>query len=153
MLLKVPGSILERTVHILEFQTQSSIFNLLLRSFLFFFLAGDPELDAQVPAADLPGAAARGGGRPARHQHTAGALQELRIPGDTVHRRHGLSESTGTSWAFTVVTADLNVRTTEYTELQQPLSGVHSIMRVKLAQAGEAEGCPPTPFHYIYHHQ
>jgi hypothetical protein len=38
---------------------------------------------------------------------------------------------------------------TEYTLL----SGVHSIMRVKLAQAGEGGGCTPTPFHYIYHHQ
>jgi hypothetical protein len=42
---------------------------------------------------------------------------------------------------------------TEYTELQRLLSGVHSIMRVKLAQAGEGGGCTPTPFHYIYHHQ
>jgi hypothetical protein len=23
----------------------------------------------------------------------------------------------------------------------------------KLARAGEGEGCTPTPFHYIYHHQ
>ncbi len=29
---------------------------------------------------------------------------------------------------------------TEYTELQQSLSGVHSIMRVKLARAGEGGG-------------
>jgi hypothetical protein len=42
--------------------------------------------------------------------------------------------------------------TTEYTE-QQSLSGVHSIMRVKLAQAGDGGGCMPTPFHYIYHLQ
>jgi hypothetical protein len=33
------------------------------------------------------------------------------------------------------------------------LSGVHLIMWVKLAQAGEGGGCTPTPFHYIYHHQ
>jgi hypothetical protein len=33
------------------------------------------------------------------------------------------------------------------------LSGVHSIMRVKLAHAGEGGGCTPAPFHYIYHHQ
>jgi hypothetical protein len=31
---------------------------------------------------------------------------------------------------------------TEYTELQRLLSGVHSIMRVKLAQAGEGEAHP-----------
>jgi hypothetical protein len=31
----------------------------------------------------------------------------------------------------------------------QSVSGVHSIMRVKLAQAGEGEGCKPTPFPYI----
>jgi hypothetical protein len=38
----------------------------------------------------------------------------------------------------------------EYIEWQWPLSGVHSIMRVKSAQAGEGSGCKP--FHYIYHH-
>ena len=42
---------------------------------------------------------------------------------------------------------------TEYTELQPLLSGVHSVMRVKLALAAEGGGCTPTPFHYIYHHQ
>jgi hypothetical protein len=36
--------------------------------------------------------------------------------------------------------------TTEYTELQRLLSGVHSVMRVKLALAGEGGGCSPTPF-------
>jgi hypothetical protein len=40
---------------------------------------------------------------------------------------------------------------TEYTEWQRLLSGVHSIMMEKLAQAGEG-GDTPTPFHYIYHH-
>ncbi len=42
-----------------------------------------------------------------------------------------------------------------YTEQQRLLSGIHSIMRVKLAQAGEGLGgrCTPTPFHYICHHQ
>jgi hypothetical protein len=39
-----------------------------------------------------------------------------------------------------------NAGTTEYTELQRLLSGVHSVMRVKLALAGEGEGCTPTPF-------
>jgi hypothetical protein len=42
---------------------------------------------------------------------------------------------------------------TEYTEKQPLLSGVHSVMRVKLALAGEGGGCTPTPSHYIYHHQ
>ncbi len=32
------------------------------------------------------------------------------------------------------------------TELQRLLSGVHSVMRVKLALAGEGGGCTPTPF-------
>jgi hypothetical protein len=32
------------------------------------------------------------------------------------------------------------------TELQQSLSGVHSIMRVKLALAGEGGGARPPPF-------
>jgi len=41
---------------------------------------------------------------------------------------------------------------TEYTELQPLLSGVHSVMRVKLVLAGEGGGCTPTPSHYIYHH-
>ncbi len=47
----------------------------------------------------------------------------------------------------------LVVVTKEYKEQQRLLSGVHSIMRVKLAQAGVGGGCTPTPFHYIYHRQ
>jgi hypothetical protein len=43
--------------------------------------------------------------------------------------------------------------TTEYTELQPLLSGVHSVMRVKLALAGEGGGCTTTPSYYIYNHQ
>jgi hypothetical protein len=43
------------------------------------------------------------------------------------------------------------VPTTEYTEWQRLLSGAHSIMRVKLAQAGVGGGCTPTPFYYTYH--
>ncbi len=43
-------------------------------------------------------------------------------------------------------------QSTVHTEWQWPLSGVHSIMLEKLAQAGEGGGCTPTPFHYIYHH-
>ncbi len=43
-------------------------------------------------------------------------------------------------------------QSTEYSEWQRPLSGVDSIMMVKLAQAGEGGGCTPTPFHYIYPH-
>jgi hypothetical protein len=39
-----------------------------------------------------------------------------------------------------------NRGTTEYTEWPWPLSGVHSIMRVKSAQAGEGGRCTPTPF-------
>jgi hypothetical protein len=35
--------------------------------------------------------------------------------------------------------------TTEYTELQPVLSGVHSVMRVKLVLAGEGGGCTPPP--------
>ncbi len=42
---------------------------------------------------------------------------------------------------------------TEYTELQPLLSGVHSVMRVKLVLASEGGGCTPTPSLYIYHHQ
>jgi hypothetical protein len=42
--------------------------------------------------------------------------------------------------------------TTEYTELQSLLSGVHSVMRVKLALAVEGGGYTPTPSYYIYHH-
>jgi hypothetical protein len=37
-------------------------------------------------------------------------------------------------------------------EPQSTLSRVHSLMRVKLAQAGDGGGCTPTPFHDIYHH-
>jgi hypothetical protein len=43
--------------------------------------------------------------------------------------------------------------TTEYTELQPLLSGVHSVMRVKLVCAGEGGGCTPTSFYYNYPHQ
>ncbi len=47
----------------------------------------------------------------------------------------------------------LRVVPTEYTELQPLLSGVHSVIRVKFALAGEGGRCTPTPFYYIYHHQ
>ncbi len=43
-----------------------------------------------------------------------------------------------------VFTAGL-VMTTEYTEWQRPLSGVHSIMMEKFAQAGEGGGCTVRP--------
>ncbi len=36
--------------------------------------------------------------------------------------------------------------TKEYTELQRLLSGVHSIMRLKLAQAGKGGGARPSLF-------
>ncbi len=38
------------------------------------------------------------------------------------------------------------VKSTEYTELQPLLSGVHSVMRVKLALAGKGGGARPPPF-------
>ncbi len=44
------------------------------------------------------------------------------------------------------------VCTTEYTEWQRPLSGAHSVMMEKLAQAGEGWGFTSILFHYIYHH-
>jgi len=44
------------------------------------------------------------------------------------------------------------VISTEYTEWQRPLSGVHSIMMEKLAQLGKVGGCTPTPFQPIYNH-
>ncbi len=40
-----------------------------------------------------------------------------------------------------------------HTERQWPLSGVHSIMRVKSAQPGGGGGWKPFPFHSIYHHE
>ncbi len=48
-------------------------------------------------------------------------------------------------------TTSCDYGTTEYTELQPLLPVVHSVMRVKLALAGEGGGCTPTPFYYIYH--
>ncbi len=39
----------------------------------------------------------------------------------------------------------VNVQATEYTELQPLHSGVHSVMRVKLALAGEGGGCTAHP--------
>ncbi len=56
------------------------------------------------------------------------SVPEISLPPCIIHRVHRVA--TAASW-----------RT------------VHSIMRVKLAKAGEGEGCTPTPFHYIYHHQ
>ncbi len=47
------------------------------------------------------------------------------------------------------------VRGTEYTEWHWPLSGVHSMMRVKSAQAGEGGGARPPSFtmsSIVYHH-
>jgi hypothetical protein len=38
-------------------------------------------------------------------------------------------------------------------EWQWPLSGVHSIRMVNLAQPCEGGGCTPYPFHSIYHHE
>ncbi len=46
-----------------------------------------------------------------------------------------------------------SAKTTEYTELQPLLSGVHSVMTVKLVLACEGGGCTPTPFNYYYPHQ
>ena len=54
---------------------------------------------------------------------------------------------------YIYITYKVVVYATEYTELQPLLSGVHSVMRVKFALAGEGGGCTPTPFHYIYNHQ
>ncbi len=39
-----------------------------------------------------------------------------------------------------------------HTEWQWLLSGVHSIILQKLAQACEGGGCMPSPFHYSSHH-
>ncbi len=51
---------------------------------------------------------------------------------------------------------DLAFLPLEFLQPQSTQSGngdlVHSIMRVKSAQAGEGGRCKPTPFHYIYHH-
>jgi hypothetical protein len=56
--------------------------------------------------------------------------------------------------AFGLIGCDRGGGPTEYTELQLLLSGVHSVMRVKLALASEGGGgCTSTPSHYIYHHQ
>ncbi len=46
----------------------------------------------------------------------------------------------------------LNDLSVPHTESQPTLSGVHTVMMEKLAQAGEGGGCTPIPFHYIYHH-
>jgi hypothetical protein len=53
---------------------------------------------------------------------------------------------------FRDVSATLPLYHRVQTEWQRPLSGVHSIMNEKLAQAGKGGGCTPTPFHSIYHH-
>jgi hypothetical protein len=43
----------------------------------------------------------------------------------------------------------IRASTTEYTELQPLLSGVHSVMKVKSVLAGEGGWCTPTPSHYF----
>ena len=62
--------------------------------FNILFVSVDPELDAQVPAAGVPGEAEGGRGRP-RHGYRAGAVPQLRLPRDAVHRRHSLPEPVG----------------------------------------------------------
>jgi hypothetical protein len=52
----------------------------------------------------------------------------------------------GGSVAISDICFMVMVLATEYTELKRLLSGVHSVMRVKLALAGEGGGCTPTPF-------
>ncbi len=45
-----------------------------------------------------------------------------------------------------LISHNLVVRPTEYTELQRLRFGVHSIMRVKLAQVVRVGGARPSPF-------
>jgi hypothetical protein len=58
-----------------------------------------------------------------------------------------LSPSTRLSISLPISLAIAISLPTEYTELQPLLSGVHSVMRVKLALAGKGGGCTPTPSH------
>jgi hypothetical protein len=46
---------------------------------------------------------------------------------------------------------NLTSQSTEYTELQPLLSGIHSVMRVKFALAGKGGGCTPTPHPLLLH--
>ena len=46
---------------------------------------------------------------------------------------------------------NLTSHSTEYTELQPLLSGIHSVMRVKFALAGKGGGCTPTPHPLLLH--
>jgi hypothetical protein len=55
------------------------------------------------------------------------------------------SDRVVTVYLINIVQAQV-VRPTKHTELQRLLSGVHSVMRVKLALAGKGGGCAPTPF-------
>jgi hypothetical protein len=45
-----------------------------------------------------------------------------------------------------LVYSTLTRRSTEYTEWQWPLSGIHSIMMENVSQAGMVGGCTPPPF-------
>ncbi len=45
-----------------------------------------------------------------------------------------------------------DLATTEYTEWQRPIAGVHSLMMEKLAKAGVGGRVHANPFQYIYHH-
>ena len=62
--------------------------------FNILFVLVDPEFDAQVPAACVPGEAEGGRVRP-RHGYRAGAVPQLRLPRDAVHRRDSLPEPVG----------------------------------------------------------
>ncbi len=65
---------------------------------------------------------------------------------------HGARPSSFTLYTITykvVVYAQLSGQITEYTELQPLLFGVHSVMRVKLALAGEGGGARPPPLLHL----
>ncbi len=47
---------------------------------------------------------------------------------------------------------NIDLATTEYTEWQWPIAGVHSLMMEKLAKAGVDGRVHANPFHYIYHY-
>jgi len=59
------------------------------------FIAADyPELDAQIPAESAAGAEAR---LQVVHWRRRAASQDVRLPGDSLHRCHRLPESAGTN--------------------------------------------------------
>lgn len=62
---------------------------------LIILFAAGVKFNAQVPAQDPPGAAARGRHQRTNHRPRAGGVQDLHLPRVRLHRSHRVSEPIG----------------------------------------------------------